>query len=141
MSEWPDPEDTTAHVLADLTPHHAVVSTLLGVHGPQGEDWQHLPQEAMPLIRSTVIGGLDDRVTDIPRVEVVVYAPTRAQARALAEAARARLMRGPHWTPHGVIDRVETEMRPYEQQAADPTRIRRWRAVYRVSARHRWPNQ
>lgn len=137
VAEWPDPEDTVGHALNGLT-EHEVVSTLAGVHSPTGEDWRNLPAEAMPIIRTTVLGGVDNQVTDIPRVEVVVYAATRREARRLAEQARTRLAPGRLWTPFGVIDQVETEMRPYEQQSADPTRVRRWRAVYRVSSRHRW---
>ena len=138
MAEWPDPEDQAAHVLGDLVDHQ-VVSTLAGVTGPGGEDWRNLPEEALPIIRATLLGGTDDAVSDWSRLEVVVYTATRAQARALAEAVRERFLPGPHRTPAGVIDRVETEMRPAEQQTADPARIRRWRAVYRMSTRQRPP--
>lgn len=137
---WPDPEDCFAYILGGLTPHE-VVTTLMGVSGPAGEDWRNLPEQAMPIIRATLLGGSDDQVTDWPRLEVVVYAPDPDQAYQIADRARRLLLKGRHWTPHGVVDRVETEMRPYEQHAADPDRIRRVRAVYRPSSRQRWPQK
>lgn len=137
MADWPDPEDCFAHILAPLTDHE-VVTTLAGVSGPAGEDWRNLPPESMPILRATLLGGSDDQVTDWPRMEVVVYALDPDTAYRIAGQARQLLLRGRHWTPHGVVDRVETELRPYEQQTADPNRIRRVRAVYRPSSRRRW---
>ncbi len=120
---WPDAEETVAWVLAPLTPGREVVSV---VHG--------LPID-LPLIRVTRVGGSDDGVTDTARVEVVVYSSTRAEALGLAERARARLLPGRHRTLHGGIDQVVTEVGPHEQPTADPRRVRRWAALYRVSAR------
>ncbi|GAA1457014.1 hypothetical protein NE857_09160 [Nocardiopsis exhalans] len=122
---WPDAEETVAWVLARLTPGRDVVSVMNG-----------LPAD-LPLIRVTRIGGSDDLVTDTARVEVVVYAATRAEAHALAERARSLLLPGRHQTPHGGIDHVFTEVGPHERPTAEPRRVRRWGAVYRVSARRR----
>ena len=138
MAEWPDPEDCLAHILSELTDHE-VVTTLAGVSGPAGEDWRNLPEQVMPIIRATLLGGSGDQVTDWPRVEVVVYSTDPDEAYRIAGQARQLLLRGRQRTPAGVVDRAETEMRPYGQPTADPNRIRRVRAVYRISARQRWP--
>lgn len=137
MADWPDPEDCFAHILNGLVDHE-VVTTLAGVSGPAGEDWRNLPEQVMPIIRATLLGGSDDQVTDRPRMEVVVYALDPDTAFQIAGQARQVLLRGRHRTPAGVVDRVETELRPYEQPTADPNRIRRVRAVYRPSSRRRW---
>lgn len=134
---WPDVEDMVAHVLDPLI-EAEVVSTLHGVT-TDGKEPSAANQfvAALPLIRVTRIGGVDDGVSDVARVRVVSYSTTRSEAVDLAEQARVLLCRGRHRTPAGVIDTVTTEVGPHENSTADPSLVRRWTSTYRVSARRR----
>ncbi|WP_242882583.1 tail completion protein gp17 [Actinomadura litoris] len=91
-------------------------------------------QEHLPAIRVRRIGGSDDRITDTGRVDVDVYAATRAAAHALAEQVRQLLLAGPHVLPGGVIDRVVTEAAPHAVTHPDPA-TRQVTATYRATAR------
>lgn len=82
------------------------------------------------------IGGSGDRISDHPRVDVEVFAATRAVAKPLAETIRQRLIYGGHRTAHGVIDRATTEVGPQKLPYEDPD-VRRWSATYRLSTRRR----
>jgi hypothetical protein len=86
------------------------------------------------VIRVRCIGGSDSRFFDNPRVDVEVFAATRATAMPLAETIRQRLISKPRRTAFGVIDRAETEVRPQEIPYEDPD-IRRILATYRLSLR------
>lgn len=124
MNPYPDVEEALALLLDDLTPGEVVTQA------------REIP-DRVPLIRCTRIGGPDDRFTDRARVEVLAYAGTRAEARTLSEQARQILLAYPHATDSGVIDYVETEVGPHDSESRDTGRMRRWRAVYRVSVRRR----
>ncbi|KAB2344878.1 tail completion protein gp17 [Actinomadura rudentiformis] len=122
---WPDIEELLLHVLADLT-----TGTVVTVTPPDLQ--QHLP-----VIRVRRLGGSDNRVSDTARVDVDVYAATRAEAHALGEAVRQRLLVAPHVVAGpsgGVIDRVVTEVAPHSVTHPDPG-TRRVTATYRTTAR------
>ena len=91
-------------------------------------------QAVLPVIRVRRLGGGDDRWTDAPRVDVEVYAATRAVAVPLAEQLRQRLLSRPHATAHGVIDRAVTEVGPQEIPYEDQD-VRLVAATYRLSLR------
>jgi hypothetical protein len=91
----------------------------------------------LPQIRATRIGGADaDRITDVARMAVVVYAATIAEAKTLAEEIRQRVIAGRIKTESGgVIDRGRTETGPAEIGTDDPDQVRAMSAIYRVSLR------
>lgn len=126
LAAWPDVHDVLPLVFADLVadPDSQIV-------GPR------LPndlQDLLPLIRDRAIGGGDDRITDVPRVDIEVYAADYPTAWALAEAIRQRLLAYPHITAVGRIDKVITESRPAEIPHDDQA-VRLVAATYRISFR------
>lgn len=121
---WPDTEQIVAEVLADLTDDEPVLVL--------PEDLQ----DRLPLQRVRRIGGADDRITDVVRVDVETYAATRAEAVRLAGLAQQRLLAGRTRTRYGLLDRAVTEVSPRPVTHPDQ-RVRMVRATYRVSVRRR----
>ncbi|WP_304455856.1 DUF3168 domain-containing protein [Nocardiopsis sp. YSL2] len=121
LPPFPDIEDLLCEALADLA--------------ETGSETPHDLQDHLPWIRPTRIGGSDDRRTDVSRVDVDVFAPTRAEAWRIARAVQQRLITGPtRVIGVGLIDRARTELGPRRAPHTDQT-IRRVLATYRVSAR------
>lgn len=123
LASWPLAARVVAEVLDDL-----------GTTG--GETTANLKNE-LPFIRVRRIGGSDDGVTDVARVDVRVYDVDLGDAEDGAETIRQRLISGPAATSHGVLDRARTEAGPIEVPGPDPENYRIVSATYRVSVRRR----
>lgn len=127
-------------VLAGFPPTARVVADVLaGLGALVGETDLTLQAKLATgqVIRVRRIGGGDDRFTDAARIDVDVYAVDLSDAEATAEAARQRLISGPSFTAHGVLDRADTEVGPREVPSPDPAAYRVVSATYRVSVRRR----
>lgn len=124
LPPWPNVFDVLAELLADLAPQEVVSVT--------PDDLE----EHLPLCRVVRIGGNDDRITDVARVDVEVYAGTWTQAWDLAEDARQIVLVRRQRTAAGLLDRAETEVAPRRLSHPNP-RVRLVGAVYRVYTR-RW---
>lgn len=90
-------------------------------------------QAHLPFIRVRRAGGSDNGRSDAPRVDVEVFAATRAIGFGVAETIRDHLI---HDFAVPSIDRVTTETGPQELPWEDPD-IRRWLVTYRVVTRRR----
>lgn len=123
LASFPQVERLIAAVVADL--------------GAAGMETSTNLQTDLPFIRIRRIGGVDDRVTDVPRVDVRVYAADLSDALALSETIRQRLISRPSATDHGIIDRAVTEVGPFEIPGPDPDHYRVVSTTYRVSVRRR----
>jgi hypothetical protein len=127
LASWPTAARVTGDVLAGLGT----------VVGETGTDLLSQLQNGNKVIRVRRIGGADDRVTDVARIDVRVYAVSLSDAEDTSESARQRLISGPSRTDHGVLDRAETEVGPQEIPSPDPERYRVVSAPNRVSVRRR----
>lgn len=132
LAPFPDVESALVDLLTDLVGHPDDVDTVI----PDDLQARVFATPPRPVIRIRCIGGSDDVISDYPRVDIEVFASTRAAGQPLAEAIRQRMIYGGHRTAHGVIDRAITEVRPQEIPYDDPD-VRRWSATYRVSMRRR----
>ena len=132
LAAFPDVEQALMDLLADLVVDREDVGIII----PIDLQKRVLSDSPRPVIRVRCIGGSDDRFFDNPRVDVEVFAASRAVAMPLAEAIRQRLISKPRLTAFGVIDRADTEVRPQEIPYDDPD-IRRISATYRLSTRRR----
>lgn len=124
-------------LLASFPKAARVVAALLTDLGTTGGETSTTLQDDLPFIRVRRIGGTDDRVTDVARVDVRVYAEDLSDAEGLAETIRQRLISGPSTTVHGVLDRAVTEVGPQEVPGPDPDHYRVVSTTYRVSVRRR----
>lgn len=115
----------------------ATVDDLGEVVGETGTDLQALLQNGQRVIRVRRIGGTDDKVTDIARIDVRSYAVDLSDAEETAGLARQRLISGPAVTAHGILDHAFTEVGPQEVPGPDPDQYRIVNATYRVSVRRR----
>lgn len=124
--------------MADRAPYSDTEAMLVNVLADFGTTGTVTPddlQDQLPFVKPARIGGADDGVTDVARVDVDVLAGTRAQAWDIARRLQQRLISAPIRVPGiGVIDRARTEVGPHEAPYEDET-IRRVLATYRVSAR------
>lgn len=93
-----------------------------------------LPLPSPYFVRVNDITNLDDRITSRHVVNVDVFAPTRDQARDLAERIRTFLLRYPHRSDTVIIDRVVTDSGPASRPWEDVGR-HRYGASYQISAR------
>jgi hypothetical protein len=134
LAAFPDVEQALMDLFSDLVTDPRDVGVII----PADLQQRVLADPPRPVIRVRVIGGNDNRFFDNPRVDIEVYAATRAVAVPLAETIRQRLISKPRLTAHGVIDRADTEVRPQEIPYDDPD-IRRVSATYRLSLRRRVP--
>ncbi|GAA1064671.1 hypothetical protein [Streptomyces asiaticus] len=90
--------------------------------------------ERLPVVRVQRVGGLGERFTDHPRVDVDVFAATADEARALSNTIRDALifLRGP--VNGAVIRSVRCDSGPSSRPWANET-IHRRGATYTVSLR------
>lgn len=132
LAAFPDVEYMIKDLLADLVTDPDDVGMVI----PTDLQTRVTADPPRPVIRIRCIGGVDDRISDHPRVDVEVFAATRAAAFPLAETVRQRLISRPRMTSYGLIDRVQTETRPQQIPYDDPD-VRRVTATYRVSLRRR----
>lgn len=88
-----------------------------------------------PLIVVRRTGGLDDMITDIPRVQVDVFGATRRQAADLAEQCRQIVLASPATGfAHTSIDQAWTESAPIFVPYGDQN-VQRYVATYRLALR------
>jgi len=125
LAAWPNAARIVAEVLAP-------VGTVVG---ETGLDLKSQLAGGARVVRVRRIGGDDDRITDVARVDVDVYAVDLSVAEAGAEAARQLLISGPVATSRGILDRADTEVAPHEVPSPDPDAYRVVSATYRVSVR------
>lgn len=121
LGPWPDAEKVFRDLLTPLA--RTVTQT------DPGETF------AEPIIQVQRVGGSDDGITDRPRMEVAVHAPTRAQAWSIAEDARQTILAAKATRVGGVlVDKTVTETPA--QQLPDPVRdVRKVVALYRADFR------
>ncbi|MFG2001685.1 hypothetical protein ACGFNU_21295 [Spirillospora sp. NPDC048911] len=124
-------------VLASFPSAERIIAAVVDDLGEVGAETSTTLQDDLPFIRVRRIGGADDQVTDIARVDVRVYAADLSGAKALAETIRQRLISGPSATADGVLDRAATEVGPQEVPGPDPDHYRVVSTTYRVSVRRR----
>lgn len=124
-------------VLAPFPRTVRVVAAVVADLGTTGGETSTTLQGDLPFIRCRRIGGTDNGVTDIARVDVRVYEADLSDAEDLSETIRQRLISKPHATVHGVLDRAVTEVGPQEVPGPDPDHYRVVSTTYRVSVRRR----
>lgn len=124
-------------VLAPFPKHARVVAAVVADLGTVGGETSTTLRDELPFIRVRRIGGTDDRVTDVARVDVRVYAVDLSAAETLSETIRQRLISRPSATAYGVLDRADTEVGPQEIPGPDPEQYRVVSTTYRVSVRRR----
>jgi len=124
-------------VLASFPQVERLIGDVVGDLGATGMETSTSLQSNLPFIRIRRIGGVDDRVTDVARVDVRVYAAELSDALSLAETIRQRLISRPSTTDHGILDRTVTEVGPFEIPGPDPDHYRVVSTTYRASVRRR----
>lgn len=94
-----------------------------------------------PVIRVLRVGGSDNGITDLPRVEIACFAPTRNQAREMSErcrqlilAIKGRSVTMPDGAPSVLIDNANTDTPP-QQVPYDNPDLTRTNAYYRFALR------
>lgn len=80
------------------------------------------------------VGGSELGPLRTDRVTIDTYAPSRDEAKAAAEAERARLTSGPHETSEGLLDHVEVEVVPRSIPYPDDA-VAQFQATYRIDTR------
>ena len=121
-SPFPDIEAALVDLFADLAGTGTVTPANL--------------QDAMPFIRIQRFGGEDDGFTDASLVAIDAFSAVRADAYALAESIRQRLLANlPNIVDGITIDNATTATGPNEVQWSDDQTVRRFAASYRVTAR------
>lgn len=120
VTDWPDPDAVFRDALTDLAQ--------TGTRTPD--------PMVLPFIRASRIGGTDDRVTDVARMAVTVFAATLAEAKTVIAQVRQRVIAdGGMVTDSGAVDRGRTETGPNETGTNDPAQVRAMGAIFRVSLR------
>jgi hypothetical protein len=121
MNPWPDIE--------------AILVEVLAVHGNTGTETPDDLQDQLEFIRVNLVpGGSSDDINDFPRVQVNLFAGTRAVGAPLAETIRQQLLAGPIVGAAGQIDRTISAPPPVEMEWSDPN-IRWWLTTYQFAAR------
>lgn len=123
MNAFPDTESVVMDWVAENFP----AATVISVGAPEGDAWD-------PLVRVLGTGGIDDRITDYPLVDVDTFSRDRQTAYDLCEAIRARLLEFPHRVSGALIDRVQTNRRPSRGPWQDEN-VHRYMASYVLSIR------
>lgn len=118
---FPDAERAVADVLAAL--------------GNVGTETGADLQQKVPYILVRRVGGVDNRITDAARIDVLVHAADRTTAKSIAEQARQLLLTGRRATPHGILDHAVTEVGPQVLPVVDTDGLRMAQATYRISMR------
>lgn len=93
-------------------------------------------QNSLPFIAVRRLGGQDDYRSDFTSVDVIVFAATLSLAYTLAYSVQQLLTGAPFVTPHGIVDRVTTELGPHEIPYENP-KVVMVPASYRVTVRRR----
>lgn len=93
-------------------------------------------QDHLPFIAVRRLGGQDDYRSDFTSVDVIVFAATLTLAYTLAYSVQQLLTGAPFVTPHGIVDRVTTELGPHEISYENP-KVVMVPASYRVTVRRR----
>lgn len=117
MTSWPDVE--------------SVLVAGLGSYGTCGTETPPDLQNHLPFVRIKRRGGTNDQFSDYARVDIDVFAETRAVGVPLTEEIRQYLLDG--WALRQ-FDWVVTESGPQELPWDDPN-VRRWVSTYRITAR------
>lgn len=124
--------------MTDLAPYSDVERLLVTALTEFGQTGTVLPTDLpskVPFVRPRRIGGADDRVTDVARVVIDVFAASRAQAWEVARLLQQRMISGPRLVPGvGIIDRATTNTGPQDAPYEDE-RVRLVTAIYDVSSR------
>ena len=109
---------------------------VLELLGPAGPTVLATPEVITPpLIVIRRIGGDDDAITDLPRIQVDTFGATRRQAADLAEACRQRILAAPATGfGHASIDQSWTESAPVFVAYGDRN-SQRYVATYRLALR------
>lgn len=89
----------------------------------------------LPFVRVMRLGGGRTQISDVPSVDVDVFAGSYVAAEALAEQIDAWLC-GPPPGP-ALVDHVVCESAPRELPWSDGIAVRRWGATYQVWTRRR----
>lgn len=126
MIDFPNVEDALVVALADFVAAGRVVT----------ETPPDLAAK-LPMIRVGRRGGGDDGVTDKPRVDIEIFAATRAVGIPLAEAVRQHLIKAPAFRPGDPFDRIVCDSGPQEVPWGDGKTVRRWIATYTIRSRRR----
>lgn len=127
--------------MTDLAPFPDVELALHTLLGDLGRIVTETPANLLETVtdealhRVTCIGGTDDTVTDVSRVDVDSFALTKPLARAAAEAVRQRLLAGPHVVGAVVLDRTRTDVKPHEVPWVGSPPPYRYTASYQITAR------
>ena len=102
---------------------------------PAGPDGL-LDRGLLPIAQIHHLGGTEGYIDRTDREQVVVYAVGSSNARAIAEAIRARLVNDglPHDLQIGYLDKIAVEVVPAEVPYADP-QIASVHATYRITHR------
>lgn len=128
VRRFPNVARTVAALLVD--------AALIGATRVGGETPVTLDAAGLPFIRVRRVGGGSDRLNDYPTVDVDVFHDTAVNGESLAELVRQLLTTPglPAVPLRGLLDRVEVVTGPQELPWAD-TRVRRFGATYRITAR------
>lgn len=128
LAAFPDVEIALRAVLADLVADISHVGVDVPADPNGTLTW-------LPFLRIACFGGSDNLITDLSRIDVDAFAATRAASRALAEAARQRLIGKPHIGNGWVLDRVRTDVKPHYVPYVDKPPPHRYTAAYSSTAR------
>lgn len=97
----------------------------------------NLLEAALPIIRVSAVGGVDDKITDRIRLTVETFAAARTASHDAAEVARMWMHLLAHAVVSGwVIDTVETVTRPVWVDYAND-HVHRFLATYELTTRVR----
>lgn len=125
--------------MTDLAPFPDVELGLISLLGDLAETATLTPADLdarLPFLKVSCIGGNDNLITDLSRVDVDTFAATKAEAATLAEAVRQRLVNGkPHLITGHVLDQVKTDVKPHLVPYTDTPPPYRYTASYSVTAR------
>jgi hypothetical protein len=124
LLQYPDVEAKMAAALEQF-----VVAGRVGTETPAD-----LAQK-LPFIRVTRRGGSDNGVTDRARIDVEVFAATRAIGYPLIEKIRQHLIQTSAYRADDPFDVVRCDVGPQELPWGDGRTVRRWTTSYSVSSR------
>jgi hypothetical protein len=128
LSDWPDPFIALVELLNSIDQADpAVVTASTAV--PAGFTGNP------PMYRIRGLGGSDDFITDSPTIDIDTLSNDEATANLWAGLARQLLLRGPHTTSVGVIDRVTTITRPHQVPYGANSGIFNATSTYRFALR------
>jgi hypothetical protein len=119
LNAFPDIEDFTLQLLEPVGPTVLATPEVI----------------APPLVVVRRIGGADDMITDLPRIQVDCFGATRRQAADMSEQCRQLILAAPATGfGHASIDQSWTESAPTFAPYGDP-KSQRYVATYRLALR------